>query len=52
MRSRDRLMHDGDTVNRNESILRHAGQANAVINNYILLSDTQKNQLITFLNSL
>ena len=52
MRSRDRLMHDGESLTRNEAILRHAGQANAVINNYILLSDNQKNQLITFLNSL
>jgi CxxC motif-containing protein (DUF1111 family) len=52
VRSRNRLGHDGETVNRNEMILRHAGQANAVINNYIVLSDNQKNQLITFLNSL
>ena len=52
MRSRDRLMHDGNTVNRNESILRHAGQATGAINNYQSLSTTQKNQLITFLNSL
>lgn len=52
VRSRNRLMHDGDTVNRNEAILRHAGQATAIINNYNALSATQKNQLITFLNSL
>jgi CxxC motif-containing protein (DUF1111 family) len=52
MRSRDRLMHDGNTVNRNESILRHAGEATGVINNYRNLSTTQQNQLITFLNSL
>jgi CxxC motif-containing protein (DUF1111 family) len=52
MRTRDRLMHDGETLTRNEAILRHAGQATAVINNYNALSDTQKNQLITFLNSL
>jgi CxxC motif-containing protein (DUF1111 family) len=52
VRSRNRLGHDGETLNRNEMILRHAGQANAVINNYLSLSDTQKNQLITFLNSL
>jgi CxxC motif-containing protein (DUF1111 family) len=45
-------MHDGETVNRNEAILRHAGQATAIINNYNLLSTNQKNQLITFLNSL
>ena len=52
MRSRDRLMHDGETLTRNEAILRHFGEANPVINNYINLSTTQKNQLITFLNSL
>jgi len=52
MRTRDRLMHDGETLTRNEAILRHAGEANSVINNYINLSTTQKNQLITFLNSL
>jgi len=52
MRTRDRLMHDGETLTRNEAILRHAGEANSVINSYILLSTTQKNQIITFLNSL
>ena len=45
-------MHDGDTVNRNEAILRHAGQASATITRYIDLSNNQKNQLIKFLNSL
>jgi len=39
-------------LNRNESILRHDGEANGVISNYINLSTTQKNQLIAFLNSL
>ncbi len=52
MRTRDRLMHDGESLTRNEAILRHAGQATAIINNYNALSTTQKNQLITFLNSL
>jgi CxxC motif-containing protein (DUF1111 family) len=52
MRTRDRLMHDGESLTRNEAILRHFGEANFVINNYINLSTTQKNQLITFLNSL
>ena len=51
-RSRDRLMHDGESLTRNEAILRHGGQATGVINNYQSLSTTQKNQLITFLNSL
>jgi CxxC motif-containing protein (DUF1111 family) len=52
VRTRGRLMHDGETTNRNESILRHAGEATGVINNYRSLSTTQKNQIITFLNSL
>ena len=45
-------MHDGETLTRNEAILRHAGQATGVINSYQQLSNAQKNQLITFLNSL
>jgi CxxC motif-containing protein (DUF1111 family) len=52
VRTRGRLMHDGATVNRNEAILRHAGEATSVINSYRNLTTTQKNQLITFLNSL
>src|SRR5438093_4174963 len=52
MRTRDRLMHDGESLTRNEAILRHAGEATFVINNYRSLTTTQKNQLITFLNSL
>jgi CxxC motif-containing protein (DUF1111 family) len=46
------LMHDLLTFTRNEAILRHGGEATAVINNYRNLSTTQKNQLITFLQSL
>ena len=52
MRTRGRLMHDGETTNRNDAILRHAGEATGVINNYRGLSSTQKNQLLTFLQSL
>jgi len=52
MRTRDRLGHDGETLNRNGMILRHAGEANGVINNYVSLNPAQKNQLIAFLNSL
>jgi CxxC motif-containing protein (DUF1111 family) len=51
-RTRDRLMHDLQTFTRNDAILRHAGEATGVINNYRALSTTQKNQLITFLQSL
>ncbi len=52
VRTRDRLMHDGESLTRNEAILRHAGEATPVINNYRNLSINQKNQLVTFLNSL
>jgi CxxC motif-containing protein (DUF1111 family) len=52
VRTHDRLMHDGANFTRNNAILRHAGEATFVINNYRSLSTTQKNQLITFLNSL
>jgi len=52
MRTHDRLMHDGETFTRNNAILRHSNEAVNVINNYRSLSTTQKNQLITFLNSL
>src|SRR5262249_2115181 len=51
-RTRDRLMHDGESLTRNEAILRHAGQATAATNNYRALSTTRKNQLMAFLNSL
>lgn len=52
MRTRSRLMHDGENFTRNNAILRHTNEAEPVIQNYINLSTTQKNQLITFLNSL
>jgi len=51
-RSRDRLMHDGASLTRNEAILRHAGEATSVINSYRNLSTTQKNQIVSFLTSL
>jgi CxxC motif-containing protein (DUF1111 family) len=52
VRMRDRLMHDGESLTRNDAILRHAGEATSVINSYRALSTTQKNQLVAFLNSL
>jgi CxxC motif-containing protein (DUF1111 family) len=51
-RTRDRLMHDGESLTRSEAVLRHAGEATGVINNYRALSVTQRNQIATFLNSL
>jgi CxxC motif-containing protein (DUF1111 family) len=52
VRTHPRHMHDGATLTFNESILRHAGEATGVINNYRSLSSNQQNQLITFLQSL
>ena len=52
VRTRDRLMHDGESLTRSEAVLRHAGEATNVINNYRALSVTQRNQIATFLNSL
>jgi CxxC motif-containing protein (DUF1111 family) len=52
VRTRARLMHDGESLTRSEAILRHAGEATGVINNYRALSLTQRNQIATFLSSL
>ena len=52
LRTRDRLMHDGATLTRNEAILRHAGEATSVINSYRALTNLEKIQLIVFLDSL
>ena len=51
-RTHDRHMHDGASLTFNDSILRHAGEATFVINNYRALSNAQRNQLVTFLQSL
>jgi len=51
-RTHDRHMHDGASLTFNDSILRHAGEATFVINNYRSLSNAQRNQLVTFLQSL
>jgi CxxC motif-containing protein (DUF1111 family) len=50
--TRDRLMHDGQSLTFREAILRHGGEAASVINNFRMLSETQKRQLIIFLESL
>jgi CxxC motif-containing protein (DUF1111 family) len=52
LRTRARFMHDLGNGTRFNSILRHAGEANGVVNNFLNLSVTQQNQLLTFLNSL
>jgi CxxC motif-containing protein (DUF1111 family) len=52
LRSRNRLMHDGLSLTREEAILRHAGQATPTTSKYQALSAQQKAQLLAFLNSL
>ena len=52
LRTRSRLMHDGVSVSFHDAILRHAGEATFVIDNYRALSNSQKSQILTFLRSL
>jgi Predicted thiol oxidoreductase len=52
LRTRTRLMHDGANVTRLDSVLRHAGEATFVINNFRALTALQRNRVIAFLNSL
>ncbi len=52
VRTRNQLMHDGQSLSFNNTILRHGGEASMVINSYRRLNDTQRNQLIAFLRSL
>ncbi len=52
MRGKSRLMHDLLSFTRQEAIMRHGGEATGVTNNYRALTATQKNQILTFLNSL
>ncbi len=52
LRTRDRLMHDGLALTRNDAIVRHGGQAANAAGRYRTLPLNQKNQLVAFLNSL
>ena len=52
LRTRNRLMHDGLSLTKQEAIQRHAGQATNVTKQFNALSDAEKNQLLAFLNSL
>ncbi len=52
LRTRNRFMHDGLSLTVNESILRHSGTATFVIDKYRALNKKQKQQVLTFLNSL
>jgi CxxC motif-containing protein (DUF1111 family) len=52
VRSRIRLMHDGESLTVNDAILRHAGQALNIRNAYNGLSDANKQAVIAFVLSL
>jgi CxxC motif-containing protein (DUF1111 family) len=52
LRTKSRLMHDQFNTTRFNSILRHTNEAEPVIQNFINLSTTNQNKLLTFLNSL
>jgi CxxC motif-containing protein (DUF1111 family) len=52
VRTRARLMHDGESLTFNDAILRHAGQAAGAANKYRSFTATQKRQLVEFLKSL
>ena len=52
LRTRNRLMHDGLSLTKQDAIQRHAGQSAGVTKNYNALSDAEKSQLLAFLNSL
>jgi CxxC motif-containing protein (DUF1111 family) len=45
-------MHDGQSSTYDDAIRRHHGEAEQVIQKFYLLSDSQRNQLISFLRSL
>jgi CxxC motif-containing protein (DUF1111 family) len=51
-RTRNRLMHDGLAFTADECIQRHAGQAAAARDAFNALTDFQKAQIMSFLNSL
>jgi CxxC motif-containing protein (DUF1111 family) len=52
VRTRDRLMHDGESLTFREAILHHAGEATPAINGFINLSEPDKRRLIMYLESL
>ena len=52
VRTRTRLMHDGESLTLREAILRHQGEAAAVTAAFQTLTEQQKRQLIMFLESL
>ena len=52
LRTRSRLMHDGLSMTRNDAILRHSNEARPVVDAYRGLGTTERQALMTFLDSL
>src|SRR5207245_6664687 len=52
VRTRSRLMHDGQSLTFEDAILRHRGEAEGARKNFRHLSQAEKKQLLTVLNSL
>jgi CxxC motif-containing protein (DUF1111 family) len=52
LRTRNRLMHDGLSITRQEATQQHKGQAASVIANFNALTGDQQGQVLAFLNSL
>jgi CxxC motif-containing protein (DUF1111 family) len=52
LRTKSRFMHDLASLTLEQAIRRHAGEAREVIRNFRQLTDQQKQQLLTFLESL
>jgi CxxC motif-containing protein (DUF1111 family) len=52
VRTRNRLMHDGESLTFAEAIRRHQGEAAPVTGRFLALPSEQQQQLITFLQSL
>lgn len=52
LRTRNRLMHDGLSFTKQEAIERHAGQAASTTERYRALTESQRAQLLAFLDSL
>jgi len=52
LRTRTRLMHDGQSLTIRDAILRHGGQAASAVTNFNALSPSDSAKLFQFLNSL
>jgi CxxC motif-containing protein (DUF1111 family) len=52
LRTRGRFMHDGNSLSLTDAIRRHTNQAEAASDAFNALSNTNRNNLIAFLNSL